>query len=267
MSRYRLQHYELEDVGNNRYLLKFPVGNIYAKVVDQAFPNLNKTQWKDEGHTWISTILQAPSAQEIEGVRMFFDLLKKILLLCLNNNLIPYFSGDELDQCFALDYNFKDKDHNTYTEVGALEYAAKYRSDNESPQKLSERLVEICGLHPNLRTVNHLAAVPGNPGKAFNLPDMLVTKMCRLQRGKVRLNLSKEESPPLKNLSLKDKIASLKGVYALNEDINGHSILVVDDLYQSGTTMWTLARFLKENGAKKVYGLTCVKSWRDSDNQ
>ena len=43
-------------------------------------------------------------------------------------------------------------------------------------------------------------------------------------------------------------------------------MLLVDDLYQSGTTMWTLARFLKDNGAKSVYGLACVKSWRDSNN-
>jgi len=31
--------------------------------------------------------------------------------------------------------------------------------------------------------------------------------------------------------------------------------------------MWTVAKLLKKKGAKRVLGLACVKSWRDTDNQ
>lgn len=41
---------------------------------------------------------------------------------------------------------------------------------------------------------------------------------------------------------------------------------MVDDLYQSGTTMWEYAKFLKTLGARFVFGIVCVKSLRDSDN-
>ncbi len=37
--------------------------------------------------------------------------------------------------------------------------------------------------------------------------------------------------------------------------------------YQSGASAWSLARFLKSRGALQVYGLACVQSWRDTDNQ
>ena len=40
----------------------------------------------------------------------------------------------------------------------------------------------------------------------------------------------------------------------------------IDDLYQSGVTAWSLAKFLKTNGARGVYALACVKSWSDTDN-
>ena len=44
-------------------------------------------------------------------------------------------------------------------------------------------------------------------------------------------------------------------------------VLIVDDLYQSGTSMWSYAKYLKSLGATEVLGLVAVKSQRDSDNQ
>lgn len=41
----------------------------------------------------------------------------------------------------------------------------------------------------------------------------------------------------------------------------------IDDLYQSGATIWNYAKYLKGLGAKKVMGVVGVKSLRDSDNQ
>jgi len=49
-------------------------------------------------------------------------------------------------------------------------------------------------------------------------------------------------------------------------DVREKDIIIIDDLYQSGFTMWTVAQLLKNKGAKKVFGLACVKSLRDTDN-
>lgn len=76
----------------------------------------------------------------------------------------------------------------------------------------------------------------------------------------------------MKNLSIKEKINTWETIYYNNgvkldeNQVRGNNVLVVDDLYQSGVTMWEYAKFLKTIGAKCVFGIVCVKSLRDSDN-
>ena len=82
----------------------------------------------------------------------------------------------------------------------------------------------------------------------------------------VGLSLAKQEVPALKTLSLADKLAALSQAFTLNESVEDKTILLIDDLYQSGATLWSLAKFLKSHGAREVYGLACAKSWRDTDN-
>jgi len=268
MSRYRLNWYELEELENGDYSISFPVGNIYSELVDQAFPKIEKTGWRSSGSTVFCTNIKSPNVHEVEHLRNFLDLLKEILVLRLNKHLEDHFE-DELDQCFALDYNFKsiDDEGREYTDTGKLEYEAKYNRDHNSIYNLAKFLADVCQRHPVLQQVGYIAAVPGNPEKDVHLPDLLVEKMGKILGRDTGLALRKtEETPQLKNLSVEDKISTIEDVFCLEEDIEGKSILLIDDLYQSGTTMWTLARFLKENGADSVYGLACVKSWRDSDN-
>lgn len=67
--------------------------------------------------------------------------------------------------------------------------------------------------------------------------------------------MTKIEHVKLKNLAVEDKVKTLMDAFALHEPIKGKTIVLVDDLYQSGVTLWSLARFLKQNGARAVYGL------------
>jgi len=66
---------------------------------------------------------------------------------------------------------------------------------------------------------------------------------------------------------MEQKLSALAEAFSLGDTVDGKSVLIVDDLYQSGVSAWSLARFLKSRGARRVYGLACVKSWRDTDNQ
>lgn len=79
------------------------------------------------------------------------------------------------------------------------------------------------------------------------------------------------DKPQMKQLTVEDKIAIWRKIYdnnnvVLNSYVRGKNIIVVDDLYQSGATIWEYAKYLKIMGAKQVYGIVCVKSLRDSDN-
>jgi len=82
----------------------------------------------------------------------------------------------------------------------------------------------------------------------------------------VGLKLTKAEHPKLRSLPMEQKTSTLAGVFDLGESVQGKTVLLIDDLYQSGVTAWSLAKFLKSQGARQVYALACVKSWRDTDN-
>jgi len=82
----------------------------------------------------------------------------------------------------------------------------------------------------------------------------------------VGLNLTKAEHPKLRTLPIDQKLTTLAGVFTLGESVKGKTVLVIDDLYQSGVSAWNLAKFLKANGVREVYALAAVKSWSDTDN-
>jgi hypoxanthine-guanine phosphoribosyltransferase len=48
--------------------------------------------------------------------------------------------------------------------------------------------------------------------------------------------------------------------------VSDRSIVVVDDLYQSGLTINYIAEELRAAGAKEVFGLAAVKTLRNDDN-
>lgn len=81
----------------------------------------------------------------------------------------------------------------------------------------------------------------------------------------------KEAKQSAKNLKVEQKIAQweqivqAKGV-RLSRSVRGCSVIVLDDLYQSGASLWSFAKYLKGRQAGTVVGLACVKSLRDTDN-
>lgn len=67
----------------------------------------------------------------------------------------------------------------------------------------------------------------------------------------------------LKFLPADEKVAALEGAYELTERVDGETIMVVDDLLQSGTTLAHIANLLRENGAATVIGFTATKTLKD----
>jgi predicted amidophosphoribosyltransferase len=82
----------------------------------------------------------------------------------------------------------------------------------------------------------------------------------------------KEAKKSAKNVTVKEKLALWRSVVEkrgikLSRSVKGQSVLVIDDLYQSGASLWSFAKYLKNLGATTVVGLACVKSLRDKDNK
>ena len=77
--------------------------------------------------------------QEIDAIRRFNSDYKKLVVIGLNRNIKEYFNT-ELDSCMALDFHL-DKKKNTRTDIGEMEYQAKYNRDKEAALKLTDHII------------------------------------------------------------------------------------------------------------------------------
>jgi ComF family protein len=73
----------------------------------------------------------------------------------------------------------------------------------------------------------------------------------------------KKLKTPQVTLSQKDRIKNIQGVFALNPKyettIKNTLLIVLDDVYTTGSTLKEAAKVLKRNGAGKVWGLTIAR--------
>lgn len=202
---------------------------------------------------------------------------KDVLWLGKNKNIGAFF-GDELDFCIASDFNYNYGEDRT--KMGEAEYNLKYNTHNLSPRKESEymdfmldRMLECVKYIPTHRRGEWIvsampATVAGRDKLAWQLAESLADT---LEMDFVEPLLLCEK-PQMKNLAVAEKINVWNEIYnsgnvAIKDDIMRKNVIIIDDLYQSGTTIWQYARFLKQLGAKSVWGLVCVKSLKDSDNK
>jgi competence protein ComFC len=62
------------------------------------------------------------------------------------------------------------------------------------------------------------------------------------------------------NLLLKERLRNLEAAFAVTEDIQNRQLLIVDDVFTTGATMFSVAQVLKKAGAKKVWGVSLARS-------
>jgi ComF family protein len=74
--------------------------------------------------------------------------------------------------------------------------------------------------------------------------------------------IKKRKTPPQVKLAEKERRENLKGVfYCQNKNkISNKNILLVDDVYTTGSTMKECARVLKKAGSKKVLGVVIARA-------
>ena len=266
MSRFRLSWFNLTQKEGQDLCLKIPLCDVYSGIIDRAFPQLVHIGWRDGTKGTCYTFIKHVTDDEQERLNGLLEALNAVICLTLTQHLGPHFSN-ELDEAYALDFNFQqDIEPIRYTHAGDCAYRAKYCQDAAATRELAEILAQFIQLHPTLLSADIIAAVPPRPSKTFHLPNQLVAALGGLLDRQVGLGVTVKGIVQLKMLALDQKIAALADAFLLTESIEGRTILLIDDLYQSGATLWSLARFLKSRGAREVYGLACVKSWRDTDN-
>lgn len=120
--------------------------------------------------------------------------------------------------------------------------------------------------------VDLIVPVPIGSGRlktrGYNQSEILCKEL--ISTGKVRTDILLRPNDTLHQTGLdrKHRIANLKGVFKVSDKklIEGKCILVVDDIYTTGSTLNECATTLKRAGARRVIGLTLCRTPINIDN-
>jgi predicted amidophosphoribosyltransferase len=178
------------------------------------------------------------------------------------------FIRSALTTAVAVCEHYKDADHRSG--IGALEHAAKYGGSNSAKQKLAEILQDVARRLYREDQIDVVASVPPSTAGAVGLPQFLASELgARMSvsdvTGAIKWNGPK---PSLKELSVDEKWAALErvGTSIERSAVQGKSVLLVDDMYQSGTTVHFVGAALRAAGANDIHVLAVSKGRRDTDN-
>ena len=178
------------------------------------------------------------------------------------------FLRDCLYTSIALSHNFYDDEKRT--EVGQLEYLAKQRQDPHSVNELAKCCANLIKDISIYKKADMICAIPPKPGKCFDLPSRIASIVSGMVSKEDITDkfLFDAEKGDIKSKSMDEKWnAWSDAAVKFSGDLTDKKIILIDDKYQSGTTIQFVAMKLQEAGAHHVLGLSIVKTMRDTDNQ
>ena len=265
----------------------FLTRDIIYKVITVLFPELEEMSprgWTISKSNHQNRCLWIPpdrgDTKLINSFISWADEANSHIWLGKNRNIEDFFE-DVMDCCIAVDWNF-DFETQKRTLVGESEYQIKYRytkgllSKEEADKYaeiLSESLLDCCKFLPITKLRNlFVTTIPAIKDDQHKLSWAMANFIKEEYGGQFLTATLKTQKLETKSLSVKEKVSIWKDIYSnkgvsLSDDVKGKIILIIDDLYQSGTSMWAYAEYLKLLGASRVFGLVSVKSQRDSDNR
>jgi len=176
------------------------------------------------------------------------------------------FIKDCLELSIALSDNFLDT--NKRTEIGQLEFEAKYNKNETALQQL----IAICNKWlkklPFYKDSDYICAIPPSRKEDDNLPNKIIKKLSGHRFVDISNSVSWSKTKvAVKSMECSKKLEYLASIgIDINIDLHGKIVILFDDLYQSGITMQYVAMKMKNAGASKVFGLTIVKSRSNTDN-
>ena len=132
----------------------------------------------------------------------------------------------------------------------------KFHKNLSLANLLAERILEVLS-EPCLKDAV-IVPVPPRPGKikdaGWDQVDYLVRRLALLSNVSICRCLKRTKSKIQKNLDRAQRIENLKGRISVCSKVP-KTVLVIDDVITTGSTMEVCSSVLKENGAQKVYGL------------
>lgn len=248
---------------------QFEESSMRGWVQSRNYSDLFNLKIVDDNYDW----------RDLEDLKLWAEETNKFIWLNINRHTENYFNGSEVDFCVAYDWNY-DFATKQRTSVGNAEYLLKYRArllsedrKREQVRRLAsavQRCVSVLPIDLNEYIVTAIPATLGEQNK-------LAWKLARFISISnnipfVGVTLSRKK-PEMKALPLEEKIRKWREIYSDDDwvivpsELCGKKVLVVDDLFQSGATVFCFAEFLKDGlGVQEVAVVASVKAQKDGDN-
>lgn len=181
------------------------------------------------------------------------------------------FLRDCLSLSVALSNNFDKSGERT--PIGQLQNEGKWKEDENSIRQLANMVEQQIRNLPYYKDGDLICSVPSPSDKGFDFPGK-VASLVGEKVGKQNITggfVFGGPKPSLKDVPFdkkwqvwEDAQVSFRSGDEFN--IKDKTIILIDDLYQSGITIQYIAMKLQQAGAREVYGLSFVKTRGDKDN-
>ena len=153
-----------------------------------------------------------------------------------------------------------------HSDIGKLVKAAKSydlgSGDRRKAEQLASEMFYWVEAMPLYRDAGVIVPAPSsNPNKAFDLPAFIADRLsARMSRLCVEIRSS--NAVPQKKLGEREKASAdeLARHYSVVGDVSGQTVLVIDDIYESGATVGAMTQVLRDAGAAVVLSLTATKT-------
>lgn len=172
-----------------------------------------------------------------------------------------------LDEVWALGMHTTE---HGFTELRDLVHAAKtYGNKPGDPKKaeeLSELFAQRMSKHPAINRSDAIVSVPANPPKKpHNLPEVMASALSEaagvpFERTAI---LKTRPTPEIKNLPNEEKLQALEGAYEVSATLAGKSVVLVDDILYSGTTLGVIGDLLRAASVTQIIAATATKTLRN----
>lgn len=102
--------------------------------------------------------------------------------------------------------------------------------------------------------------------RGFNQCELLADEMCRLSANAFKVEpdlvIRVLDRPPQASLNRSERIVNLDGAFALNKTISikDKTVLILDDVFTTGTTVSEMAKTIRKGGASGIVALTFAKT-------
>jgi ComF family protein len=133
------------------------------------------------------------------------------------------------------------------------------------------QLLETAYVNWGTESPDVVVPVPLHPKRlrerGFNQSGLLAKEFSRRHGLPVSFDLliRKKWTEPQTRLNRKERLENVKGAFGLRDAsaVPGRRILLIDDVFTTGTTLSECARTLKKGGASEVYVLTVTRALPD----